>query len=147
SILLAIAAAGSPPAALAAGWPASGTPPAPNDPNYQPVETGYPGSCSTMSVDNEQLYFYGFMPRCGEAPFGHATDPENASGMSISTAWQDFGNLAIGRPDTVIAYIEGGINWHYGDAAELADKVYLNWKELPVPCSGACGAPVYGKSV
>ncbi len=147
SVSLICAAAAAPPAALAGTWADTGTPPAPNDPNYQPVETGYPASCTARSVADEQLHFYGFLPKCGEPPFGHATDPENASGMSISTAWQDFGSLATGRPDVVIAYIEGGINWHNGDAAELADKVYLNWRELPVPCRNPCGPPVYGKSV
>src|SRR5206468_2160412 len=83
----------------------------------------------SQSVDDEQLYFYGFMPRC--AP--QATDPENASGMSVSTAWQNFGSLAIGAPSVVIAYIEAGINWHHGDAQELANKVYLNRGELPPP--------------
>jgi len=33
----------------------------------------------------------------------------------------------------VIAYIEAGINWHHGDAQELANKVYLNRGELPPP--------------
>src|SRR6266481_760188 len=56
---------------------------------------------------------------------------ENASGMSVSTGWRVFGTLAIGAPDVVIAYIEGGINWHHGDAQELAKKVYLNRGELP----------------
>src|SRR5213078_2169366 len=37
------------------------------------------------------------------------------------------------RAAVVIAYIEGGINWHHGDARELADKVYLNRGELPPP--------------
>ena len=36
-------------------------------------------------------------------------------------------------PSTVIAYIEGGINWHNGDAAELRNRVYLNAGELPPP--------------
>ena len=129
SFLLLLSAALGPTTALSSSWPTSGTPPAPNDPDYQPVETGYPSSCLSQSVDDEQLYFYGFMPKC--AP--QAMDPENASGMSISTAWQDFGNLAIGAPAVVIAYIEGGINWHHGDAQELADKVYLNRGELPPP--------------
>ena len=29
--------------------------------------------------------------------------------MSIDRAWRDYTD---GRPDTVIAYVEGGINWH-----------------------------------
>ena len=119
----------APTVASSSGWPNNGTPPAPDDPDYQPVESGYPSSCSSQSVNDEQLYFYGFMPRC--AP--QATDPENASGMSVSTAWQNFGSLAIGAPSVVIAYIEAGINWHHGDAQELANKVCLNRGELPPP--------------
>ena len=119
----------APTVASSSGWPNNGTPPAPDDSDYQPVESGYPSSCASQSVDDEQLYFYGFMPKC--AP--QATDPENASGMSVSTAWQNFGTLAVGRPDVVIAYIEAGINWHHGDAQELANKVYLNRGELPPP--------------
>src|SRR2546427_323119 len=127
SFLLLLSAVLTPTGALSSGWPTSGTPPAPNDPDYQPVETGFPSSCSSQSVDDEQLYFYGFMPKCAL----QAMDPENASGMSVSTAWRDFGTRAIGAPDVVIAYIEGGINWHHGDAQELAKKVYLNRGELP----------------
>ena len=64
SVLLLLSVVLAPATALSSGWPTSGTPPAPNDPDYQPVETGYPSSCSSQSVDDEQLYFYGFMPRC-----------------------------------------------------------------------------------
>src|SRR5438128_4063707 len=127
--LLLLSAVLTPTGALSSGWPTSGTPPAPNAPDYQPVETGFPGSCASQSVDDEQLYFYGFMPKC--AP--QAMDPESASGMSVSTAWRDFGTRAIGAPDVVIVYVEGGINWHHGDARELADKVFLNRGELPPP--------------
>ena len=84
SVLLLLSVVLAPASAPSSGWPTSGTPPAPNDPDYQPVETGYPSSCSSQSVDDEQLYFYGFMPKC--AP--QAMDPENASGMSVSTAWR-----------------------------------------------------------
>ena len=74
---------------------------APNDPGYQPAETDPVGHC----IDQEQWEFYSFLPKCAPA----ATDPEGASGMSIDRAWRDF---TTGRPDTVIAYVEGGINWH-----------------------------------
>jgi len=42
----------------------------------------------------------------------------------------------------VIAYIEGGINWHQSDAAELADRVFLNKGELPPPTTPAKGRKV-----
>ena len=35
-----------------------------------------------------------------------------------------------------VAYVEGGINWHLGDASTLAGDVYVNWHEAPVPCTG-----------
>jgi len=106
-------------ASAAAGFPQG----PPNDPDYARAEQ--PGDCQRV-VGNEQHNLYSFMPRC--TPF--AKDPENASGMSVDTAWK---NYTTGSPDITIAYIEGGINWHNGDAAELADKVYLNAKELPAP--------------
>ncbi|HLG93105.1 MAG TPA: S8 family serine peptidase, partial [Acidimicrobiales bacterium] len=104
----------------------------PNDPGYAPAEAS-PPPCSTVSVNDEQFYLYSFLPRCATA----ARDPEGASGMSVDRAWA---NYTTGRPDTVIAYVEGGINWHDTDVAELSNKVYLNMGELPVPCraSGPC---------
>src|SRR5258708_3661323 len=97
----------------------------PNDPGYAPVEA-QGVDCSTKGVaGGEQHNLYSFMPRC--TPLAH--DPENASGMSVDKAW----NYTKGSPNTIVAYVEGGINWHDGDARELADKVYLNTAELPLP--------------
>jgi hypothetical protein len=70
-----------------------------------------------------------------------ASDPEGASGMFVDRAWRDY---TTGRPDTLIAYIEGGINWHAGDAAELVDRVYINQGELPQPCAGSPCTTVFG---
>jgi hypothetical protein len=98
---------------------------APNDPDYAAAESS-PLDCLTKSVDDEQHELYDFMPQCSKL----ATDPENASGMSVNQAWKDY---TTGGNDTTIAYVEGGINWHAGDAAELADRVYLNAGELPAP--------------
>ena len=61
--------------------------------------------------------------------------------MSIDRAWRDY---TTGRSDTVIAYVEGGINWHAGDAAELANRVYINRGELPRPCAGSPCTTVFG---
>ncbi|WP_329521265.1 FG-GAP-like repeat-containing protein [Spirillospora sp. NBC_01491] len=108
------------PAALAGpGFPA--TPP--DDPGYAGAEA--PGQCRKVA-GQEQHALYSFMPRCTPG----AKDPENASGMSVDKAWREY---TTGSPDVLIAYVEGGINWHNGDGAELADKVYLNTGELPVP--------------
>lgn len=98
----------------------------PNDPGYAPAE-GTPDKCATHSADEQDHYLFGFMPQCTRLT---ATDPENAAGMSVDRAWKDF---TTGRGDTVIAYVEGGINWHNGDAKELADRVFLNRGELPAP--------------
>src|SRR5438874_12152605 len=93
---------------------------APNDPDY-------PG----------QTYLFDHIP--SSTP--RATDPESSSGMWVDRAWRDF---TTGRPDTVIAYVEGGINWHDASAADLVNKVYLNRGELPVPCTGSPCNTTYG---
>ncbi len=99
----------------------------PNDPGYAPLESGSVLDCLTKAAPGgEQHNLYSFMPRC--TPF--AKDPENASGMSVDSAWKDY---TTGSPDTVIAYVEAGVNWHGSDVADLADKVYLNTGELPKP--------------
>jgi FG-GAP-like repeat/Subtilase family len=54
--------------------------------------------------------------------------------MSVDRAWADY---TTGSPGTVIAYVEGGINWHDDSARDLVNKVYLNRGELPVPCAAA----------
>src|SRR5438477_5130285 len=92
----------------------------PNDPDYA-----------------AQTYIFDHIP----PDYTLATDPEGASGMSIDRAWRDY---TTGRPDSVIAYVEGGINWHAGDAAELANRVFLNKGELPRPCAGSPCATVFG---
>jgi subtilase family protein len=107
---------------------------APNDPEYAPAEQGGPATCAQKSVDEEQAYLYGFMPMCAPG----ADDPESAGGMSLGlspsgegrSAWKRF---SAGSPKTVIAYVEGGINWQDFEPRELADKVFLNGGELPPP--------------
>jgi hypothetical protein len=70
--------------------------------------------------------FYSYIPACTP----NASDPEGAAGMSIDKAWKRF---TAGNGHTVIAYVEAAINWHNGDAPELADRVFLNRGELPPP--------------
>jgi hypothetical protein len=55
--------------------------------------------------------------------------------MSLDRAWRKF---TPGNGHTVIAYIEGGINWHH-DPKELADKVFLNKGELSKPTTPGKG--------
>src|SRR4051795_2736219 len=103
----------------------------PNDPEYAPAEQGGQATCLQRAGDDEQHYLYSFMPQCTPS----ARDPENAAGMSLDKAWRRF---TPGNGRTVIAYIEGGINWHH-DPQELADKVFLNKGELPKPTTPGKG--------
>ncbi|MEJ7875884.1 MAG: hypothetical protein WKF62_04420, partial [Solirubrobacterales bacterium] len=97
----------------------------PNDPAYDPAEQGGPATCATTSAIKQQYYIYSFIPQCTPG----ATDAEGASGGSIDKAWRDF---TTGDDGTLIAYIEGGVNWRL-DAEELANKVFINPGELPPP--------------
>jgi hypothetical protein len=97
----------------------------PNDPNYDPAEQGGQATCAQRSGDDQQHYLYSFIPQCTP----NAQDPEGAAGMSVDRAWQEF---TTGDAHTLIAYIEGGINWR-DNPAELANKVFLNPGELPAP--------------
>ena len=97
----------------------------PNDPAYDPAEEGAPTACLTESGDDQQHYLFSFIPRCTP----NASDVEGSAGMFVDRAWREF---TTGDPDTVIAYIEGGINWR-NVPAELANKVFLNAGELPEP--------------
>jgi hypothetical protein len=47
-------------------------------------------------------------------------------GFSLDAAWQ----YTLGRDDVIIAVLDSGIRWRYAD---LANKVYLNRGELPLP--------------
>ncbi len=111
----------------------------PNDPEYAPAEAGGV-SCATTSADAEQHYLYSFIPKCAT----NASDPTGAAGMSLDEAWRKY---TPGNPHTVIAYIEGGINWQ-NEPRELANKVFLNRGELPPPTTrvkdGVLNAKDYG---
>jgi hypothetical protein len=98
---------------------------APNDPDYAPSEQGGQETCGQRAGDSEEHYLYSFIPKCTP----NASDPEGAAGMSLDKAWRQF---TPGDGHTVIAYIEGGINWR-NEPRELADKVFLNRGELPKP--------------
>jgi hypothetical protein len=94
----------------------------PNDPFYDQAEEQPGDKC----VDDEQFELFDFIPACTPG----ASDPENAAGMSVNRVWRE---VTIGDPRVVIAYIEGGVNWHRPDVEELRNKVYLNAGELPPP--------------
>src|SRR4051812_7032585 len=59
-----------------------------------------------------------------------ARDPDNASGVNFTGAWRQ-GNL--GRPDVVVAYIEGGVNYSSDGIKDALNNIFLNQGELPKP--------------
>ncbi|MFN2544679.1 MAG: hypothetical protein ABR600_08945 [Actinomycetota bacterium] len=69
-----------------------------------------------------------------------ACTTDNRCGMDLERAWKHF---TKGDPHVVISYVEGGINWHTDSAKGLTDRIYVNWRETPVPCTekaaSACG--------
>src|SRR5579863_10143838 len=83
------------------GNPCTTTISGPNDPSYAPAERN---PLAGLTFNAEQWQLYDCIPQ--SAPV--ATDPENASGMSLNKAWAAFG---MGRSDVMVAYIEGGVNW------------------------------------
>src|SRR5260221_8705927 len=95
----------------------------PNDPAYAPAERNPLGGAT---FNAEQWHLYDCIPQ--SAPV--ATDPENASGMSVNKAWVAFGT---GRSDVIVTYIEGGVNWRINASTDIRRKAYLNCGELPPP--------------
>ena len=63
-------------------------------------------------------------------------DPDGPGGLDLTRAF----TLTQGAPSSVIGYVEGGINWHTSSSARLADKVAINWREVPEPCAAASAA-------
>jgi hypothetical protein len=118
---------------------------APNDPGFAGCETQDP---ITGCTHNEQWDLFGPLtgntcPAPGNPalvnphPDGglpcwalNATDPQHSSGVNMTGAWQQ-GNL--GRPDVLIAYIEGGVNYDSDSIKDGLDSVFLNRGELPYP--------------
>lgn len=68
-------------------------------------------------------------------PSGRATctplTPDGPCGMDLTDAWATY---TTGDPDVTIAYVEGGINWHNPEAQALNPSVYVNRREVPIPC-------------
>jgi hypothetical protein len=77
-------------------------------------------------------------PPAGSATTANPATPagltvDGPGGLDLTDAWK----LSTGSPQVVVAYVEGGVNWHTSDAAtQLANSVYVNWRELPIPCEG-----------
>lgn len=58
---------------------------------------------------------------------------DGPTGLDLTDAFSQYTN---GDRQVVVAYVEGGINWHLPEAAHLVGNVYVDWHEVPVPCSG-----------
>jgi len=102
-------------ALAAGGFPQS----PPNDPAY----AAGPG-CT--AEDGGEYWLFSTIPTyCATAH-----DPEGAAGMSVDSAWRDY---TTGDPHTVIAYVEGGVNYRDSTAKDLVNQMYLNQGELPYP--------------
>ncbi|MGD0082467.1 MAG: hypothetical protein ABSD78_04625 [Acidimicrobiales bacterium] len=77
----------------------------------------------------------------GVGATGHATtnsiDPYGAGGMNVDAAQSYLASGADGvTPHAVVAYIEGGVNWHDSSSQDLANSMWINWHDTPVPCVG-----------
>lgn len=86
--------------------------------------------------DSQKLTDYA--PQPGDSDYDPAVEnnPQElygVKGAGTNHAWE----VTTGRPDTVIAVLDSGIEW---DTRELVDKVELNRGELPPPCKA--GTPV-----
>src|SRR5581483_2625979 len=79
---------------------------------------------------------YGFRSIIDTSQYPIAQDKEGASGMSLESAWKDTLNWpelassggdfsSLGRPDVVVGYIEGGVNYWRNGADELIKKIYI----------------------
>jgi hypothetical protein len=64
---------------------------------------------------------------------GAKVTPDGPCGMDLEEAYSHY---TSGNPEEIVAYVEGGINWHIAQAKELVDSIYVNWREVPVPCKG-----------
>src|SRR5436309_3008475 len=113
----------------------------PNDPGFAPCESQTLPSNLTSGCHNEQWNLFGALttpcPGGQPRPDGGlpcwaplARDPQHAAGVNTVGAWAQ-GNL--GRPDVLVAYIEGGVNYDSDGIKDGLDHIYLNQGELPYP--------------
>ena len=81
--------------------------------------------------DSQKLTSYA--PQPGDSDYDPTVEnnPQEllgVKGSSTNLAWE----VTTGRPDTVIAVLDSGIEW---ETRDLVDKVELNVGELPPPCA------------
>src|SRR5437016_6344748 len=96
---------------------------APDDPLYGPDTCPPASTCHGPTGQWNLLSFNDNVPTT-----------TGASGISADLAWQ----VTPGRPDTVIAILDSGVNYDHED---LRNKIWLNRGELPVPVGPCCAAP------
>jgi len=107
--------------------------------NCMPLASGQsvpPGSDLPKGFDcrnNTKLTDYA--PQPGDPDYdplveNNAQELFGVKGAGTNHAWE----ITTGRPDTVIAITDSGIIW---SRPEIANKVHLNFGELPIPCTGA----------
>src|SRR5437764_2833678 len=76
----------------------------PNDPSYAPAENS---PTSGQTWDGEDWYLFGCIPQTAPS----ASDPDGMSGMNVAGLWNRAVNPQRGNDGTVVAYMEGGVNW------------------------------------
>jgi hypothetical protein len=70
---------------------------------------------------------------------GNSLDPYGTEGMNVDAAQSYLAGGTGATPHIEVAYVEGGVNWQEsgGRAVSLADAMYINWHDTPVPCVGS----------
>src|SRR3954453_5232944 len=90
------------------------------DPVNQPNDPDFPS----------QWNFKGPAEGIDRSTYPLARDPDNSMGIDFTGAWKQ-GN--IGRPDILVAYIEGGVNYDSDNIKDGLDNIFINRGELPKP--------------
>lgn len=101
----------------------------PNDPNYDQAEPDTLHGQTSSNFYDERFDVFGFpsglTPTAIYKDGPHQGKPMVA-GFNAAGAWK----ADRGRPDTVIAILDTGVNW---GATGLRDQIHLNTGELPYP--------------
>src|SRR4051794_26006199 len=90
------------------------------DPVNQPNDPDFPS----------QWNFKGPAEGIDTATYPIARDPDNSMGIDFPGAWRQ-GN--VGRPDILVAYVEGGVNYDSDGIKDSLDNIFINKAELPKP--------------
>ena len=97
----------------------------------------------SLSVSGSQLLppspaciYTSSLPCQSPNPSQPTAPPMTALGSQGMNLAQAFRQYTTGSPNVVVAYIEGGMNWQMQGAQTISDHMYLNWHNLPVPCTG-----------